>query len=105
MLMPSLIQSLSKSAFSPTGSQHPICQGVNSYGIYSLYMRRDARKPVFEVSDQKMARGLTIRIEEEGGLYYLCSETNALISCADMQTSAFLMTRVISNIVLNSSLG
>ena len=46
------------------------------------------RKPVFGVSDQvphkpactkqKMARGLKVRIKEEEGLYYLCSENKSV---------------------------
>ena len=49
------------------------------------------RKPVFGLSDQvkhnwviqpqKISRCLKFWIEEEEGLYYLCSETKVLINC------------------------
>ena len=56
---------------------------------------------------QKMARGLKFRIEKVEGLYYLCSETKALISFAvtaklffcffshmQLQSVGFLMMRL-----------
>ena len=54
------------------------------------------RKPVFGVSNhvqfngavqpQKMVRGLKFRIYIVKGLYHLCSETNALVSCAVLRS-------------------
>ena len=56
-------------------------------------MSHVTRKPVFGVSDQvrhkpgcsateDVLRGLKFQIQEVEGFYYLCSETNVLISCA-----------------------
>ena len=37
-------------------------------------MSHNVRKPVFRVSDQKMAKGMKFRIWKVEGLYHLCSE-------------------------------
>ena len=78
---------------------------------YRYEMSRAMRKSVFEVSDQvrnkvdrvqpqKITRGLKIRIKEEDGLYYLCSERKGAdqpLICAYVCAYAkagFLMTRL-----------
>ena len=38
------------------------------------------------VQPQKMVRGLKFRIHEVKELYHLCSETNALLSCAVLRS-------------------